>query len=94
MLCITIEEFLFWKEKQLSKGGDKQSFSLLLDCIGGIPRCDLNFISINPRGNLHLKKNLQFLESVWDDHLLRSCPIQYLCGITFWRDLKFSSLNY
>ena len=88
MLCISVEEFLFWKKKQLSKGGDQQSFAVLIDCIGGISISDLNFLTINPRGNLHLKKNLEFLESVWDDHLLKSCPIQYLCGITFWRDLK------
>ncbi|MDC3064678.1 peptide chain release factor N(5)-glutamine methyltransferase [bacterium] len=93
MLSISAKEFLFWKKKQLSKGGDQQSFAVLLDCIGGIPIRDLNLIIINPRGNLHLKKNLEFLESVWDDHLLRSCPIQYLCGITFWRDLKLKVTN-
>jgi len=93
MLCISVEEFLLWKKKQLSKGGDPQSFAVLLDSIGGIPTSDLNLISINPRGNLHLKKNLEFLESVWDDHLLKSCPIQYLCGITFWRDLKLKVTN-
>ena len=86
MLCISVEEFLFWKKKQLSKGGDQESFAVLLDCIGGITTSDLNLISINPSGNLYLKKNLEFLESVWDDHLLKSCPIQYLCGLTFWRD--------
>ena len=36
MLSISVEEFLCWKKKQLSKGGDKQSFAILLDCIGGI----------------------------------------------------------
>ena len=93
MLCISVEEFLFWKKKQLSKGGDQQSFAVLLDCIGGISTNDLNLITKNLRGNLHLKKNLKFLESVWDDHLLKSCPIQYLCGITFWRDLKLKVTN-
>ena len=93
MLSISLEDFLIWKKKQLSKGGDQQSFAVLLDCIGGIPTSDLNLISINPSGNLHLKKNLEFLESVWDDHLLKSCPIQYLCGITFWRDLKLKVTN-
>ena len=88
MLSISVEEFLFWKKKQLSKGGDQQSFAVLLDCIGGISTSDLNLKSINPRDNLHLKKNLEFLESIWGEHLLKSCPIQYLCGITFWRDLK------
>ena len=56
MLRISVKEFLFWKKKQLSKGGDQQSFAVLLDCIGGLQTSDLNLISINPRGNLHLKK--------------------------------------
>ncbi len=93
MLCISVEEFLFWKKKQLSKGGDHQSFDFLLDCIGGIPTSDLNLLSINPEANLYLKKNLDFLESVWEDHLLNSSPIQYLCGSTFWRDLKLKVTN-
>ncbi len=88
MLCISVEEFLFWKRKQLSKGGDQESLTFLLDCIGGIPTSYLNSKSLNPKEYLQLKKNLDFLESVWDDHLQKSCPIQYLCGITFWRDLK------
>ena len=93
MLSISVKEFLFWKKKQLSKGGDQQSFAVLLDCIGGISTSDLNLISINPEGYLHLKQNLEFLESIWNDHLLKSCPIQYLCGITFWRDLKLKVTN-
>ena len=93
MLSISVEEFLFWKKKQLSKGGDQQSFAVLLDCIGGLPTSDLNLISLNPEGNLHLKKNLESLESIWNEHLLKCCPIQYLCGITFWRDLKLKVSN-
>ena len=93
MLCISVEEFLFWKKKQLSKGGDQLSFAVLLDCIGGISSSDLNLKSLNPNEDIHLKKNLEFLGSVWDDHLLKSCPIQYLCGITFWRDLKLKVTN-
>ena len=71
MLCISVEEFLFWKKKQLSKGGNHQSFAVLLDCIGGISKSDLNLISINPEGNLYLKQNLEFLESLWHEHLLK-----------------------
>ena len=93
MLCISVEEFLFWKKKQLSKGGDKQTFAVLLDCMGGVSSSEINLMSINPEGNLHINKNLEFLESVWDDHLLKSCPIQYLCGIAFWRDLKLKVTN-
>ena len=93
MLCISVKEFLFWKKKQLSKGGDQQSFAVLLDCIGGITTGDLKLISINPEGILHLQRDLEFLESLWEEHLFKSCPIQYLCGITFWRDLKLKVTN-
>jgi len=93
MLSISVKEFLFWKKTQLSKGGDHQSLALLLDSLGGISTSDLNSFNINPEGNLYLKKNLEFLESVWEDHLLNSSPIQYLCGITFWRDLKLKVTN-
>jgi len=93
MLSISVEEFLIWKKKQLSKGGDRQSFIVLLDCVGGISTSDLNLININPVRNLHLKQNLEFLESIWNEHLLKCCPIQYLCGITFWRDLKLKVSN-
>ena len=88
MLSISVKDFLIWKKKQLSKGGDYQSFALLLDCIGGIPTSDINLLTLNSEGNLYLKKNLDFLSSIWEDHLLSSTPIQYLCGTVFWRDLK------
>ena len=59
MLCIAVKEFLFWKKKQLSKGGDQQSFTFLLDCIGGISTSDLNSLTINPEKKLYLKKKLR-----------------------------------
>ena len=93
MLCISVKQFLSWKKKQLSKGGDNQSFVFLIECIGGISKGDLNFLSLNPENKLYLKKNLDHLESIWHDHLLNSSPIQYLCGITFWRDLKLKVTN-
>ena len=88
MLCISSKEFIFWKKKQLSKGGDYQSFAVLLECVAGITNSDLTMININQDGWIYLKKNLDFLESLWDDHLLNSKPIQHICGTTFWRDLK------
>ena len=47
MLSISVKEFLIWKKKQLSKGGDFQSFALLLDCICDISTSDLNFSSLD-----------------------------------------------
>ena len=88
MLSISVKEFLFWKKTQLSKGGDHQSLAFLLDSVGGISNIDFNLSNIKLRDNLYLRNNLDFLESIWKDHLLNSTPIQYLCGTTFWRDLK------
>ena len=88
MLCISVNDLLCWKKKQLAKGGDIQTLALLLESIGGISNSDLNLHSINSKENLYLKKNLEHLESIWEDHLFNSSPMQYLCGITFWRDLK------
>ena len=93
MHSISVKEFLFWKKKQLFKGGDQLSLAVLLDCIGGISTSDLSLLNLNPDGNLYLKKNLDYLESIWEDHLLKSQPIQYLCGIAFWRNLKLKVTN-
>ena len=93
MQSISLEELLTWKKKQLSKGGDQQSFSLLLDTIGGISNNHLNFSKIKSDENLYLKKNLDYIESIWEDHLLSSSPVQYLCGITYWRNLKLRVTN-
>ena len=90
MLSVSVKEFLSWKKKQLSKGGDNQSFALLLDCEAGITSSDLNLLTINPEGNLSLKKNLATLEILWDKHVLNFMPIQYLCGVSYWRDLKLT----
>ena len=90
MLSVSVKEFLSWKKKQLSKGGDNQSFALLLDCEAGITSSDLNLLTINPEGDLSLKKNLGSLETLWDKHVLNFKPIQYLCGVTYWRDLKLT----
>ena len=88
MPSISVEQFLSWRKKQLHKGGDHQSLDFLLDCLGGISTSDQNYLCINPVGNLHLKKRLSYLESIWEDHLINSTPIQYICGITYWRNLK------
>ena len=93
MFCISLREFLSWRNKQLSKGGDQQTFAVLLDCMAGISTSDLNLLSINSESTVYLEKNLEFLESIWEDHLLKSYPIQYLCGMTFWRDLKLKVSN-
>ena len=93
MPSISVKEFLYWKKKQLFKGGDHESLSFLLDCVGGITNSDLNLLITNPDNKFNLKKNLDFLESIWENHLFSSSRIQYLCGVVFWRDLRLNVTN-
>ena len=93
MVLVSAEKFSLWKEKQIFKGGDKQSFNLLIDSLGGLSKKELNLIKIKSQKKINLKINLKLLESVWDKHLLTSTPIQYLSGIAYWRDLKLEVSN-
>ena len=90
MHSISVKEFLSWEKEQITKGGSRESLSLLLELIGGISQDKLNLIRINSEGNLNLKRNLDLIESIWEKHIFNFVPIQYLTGYTFWRDLKLS----
>tara|TARA_S200000501_G_C20809932_1_gene737898 strand:+ start:193 stop:1062 length:870 start_codon:yes stop_codon:yes gene_type:complete len=93
MCLISAEKFKLWKEKQILKGGDIYSLSLLIDLLGGLSNKDLNLIKIKSEKKVKLKINLDLLESYWDKHLISSIPIQYLSGICYWRDLKLEISN-
>ena len=88
MFVISAEKFSSWKKKQILKGGDKKSLSLLIDSLGGLSNKELNLLKIKSEKNLKLKLDLHLLEEVWDKHLQNSIPIQYLSGISYWRNLK------
>ena len=88
MPFVTADKFLFWKDKQISKGGDNQSLIFLIDTIGGLSNEQINLIKLKSKKNVNLKINLDLLQSIWEKHLNTSIPIQHLCGIAYWRDLK------
>tara|TARA_Y100000813_G_scaffold196303_1_gene179567 strand:+ start:8 stop:877 length:870 start_codon:yes stop_codon:yes gene_type:complete len=88
MILISSEEFLSWEKKQLLKGGDKKSLHFLLDSLEVISSDQINLLKIDSTKKLNLRKNLENIEQLWDKHLHTGNPIQYLSGITFWRDLK------
>ena len=88
MFEISAENFSVWKKKQLLKGGDKKSFSLLIDLLGGLSKKELNSLTIKAEKNLKFKLDLDSLEFFWGKHLSTNIPIQYLSGICYWRNLK------
>ena len=93
MFIVSTKKFLLWEEKQINKGGDYKSLILLIDLLGGLSNKELNFLKIKSEKNVKLKINLNLLESFWDKHLKSSIPIQYLSGISYWRDLKLDVSN-
>ncbi len=88
MYIVSSETFFLWKQKQIMKGGDDKSLNLLIDSLGGLSKKELSLLKIKSEKWIPLKINLELLESFWDKHLISSIPIQYLSGISYWRDLK------
>ena len=93
MFLISAEKFSLWKKKQISKGGDNHSLNLLLESLGGLSNIELNLLKIKSEKVLNLNLDLDFIETLWDKHLNTSIPIQYLSGISFWRNLKLEVSN-
>ena len=95
MFVVSAENFSVWKNKQLLKGGDCNSLTLLIDLLGGLSKKDLNLAKIKSDKDLNLKLDLDLdlLEFFWNKHLTTSTPIQYLSGTSYWRDLKLEVSN-
>ena len=83
MFVISTENFSVWKKKQILKGGDNKSLSLLIDLLGGLSTKELSLLKIKSEKNLRLKLDLDSLEYFWDKHLSTFTPIQYLSGFSY-----------
>ena len=94
MPSVSLEEFLIWKKKQLSKGGDYQSFALLLDCIGGIPTSDINLLTLNLSKKL-FHKGIGLGRNLTDDHAKRiPKTLIFFLNVIFLQDLYSSGLDH
>ena len=83
MSKISAREFFLWEKKQLLKGGNKQSLSLLMDLIGGTPHYELTLKRLTLDGKLYFKENLDFIESIWDNHLKTQYLFNIFVGLVF-----------
>jgi len=93
MLCISVKEFLLWKKKQLSKGGDQQSFEVLLDCIGDISTRDLNLKILNPKGNLYLKNLIKILMKIFKKFMIGQLKTKVIFGVVSGISQKLKALK-
>ncbi len=93
MFNVSTDKFLKWKEKQLLKGSDKQSLDLLIDSVGSISKKELNLLKIKSNKTVTLEFTLDSIEFLWNKHIFSSIPIQYLTGVSYWRNLKLEVSN-
>ena len=78
MVIVSANKFLLWKKKQLFKGGDSDTLSLLIESLTGISKSEVNLYKIDLEKKINLKISLNFIEKLWDEYLQTSIPIQYL----------------
>ena len=79
-------EILAWRRKMISKGGSSASLDWLLDVVGGLNWISLQKIHIDPKLVFTFEKNFTQLEKIWDEHIYKHLPLQYLVGRSLWRD--------
>tara|TARA_Y100001978_G_scaffold38654_1_gene34425 strand:- start:669 stop:1538 length:870 start_codon:yes stop_codon:yes gene_type:complete len=66
---------------------------LLIDLVGGISKSDLVLLKINSQEKVNLKIDFNSLKKKWEEHILLSKPIQYICGSSYWRNFKIELTN-
>ena len=88
MNIVSGSEILSWRRKMLSKGGSYSSLNWLLDIGGGFDWVSLQKIHIDPTVLLPFEKTFGELEMIWDEHIYKQLPLQYLVGRCPWRDFE------
>lgn len=81
-------EFLSWRQQLIEQGGEQGSFDWLLDVAAGLPRARLQALRVHPESSVSLSCSRVDLERLWQEHLVRSVPLQYLVGRCYWRNFE------
>ena len=93
MYKVSVRELFLWLKDSDSKKFNKDALYFLLDIKGGISKQDLNLLRINPKKDIYINECLSKLDQFWEQYINKRIPIQYLCGETYWRDLKLKVSN-
>lgn len=87
---IGAEALLAWRRSQLQRGGSPVDFDWLLDFAGGLGWSQLQRLRLDPGQPVALRCGLGEIEALWSQHLQAATPLQYLVGITPWRDFELT----
>ena len=85
---VAAAELLQWRRTQLQAGGQASQLDWLLDLEGGIRWQTLQQLRLHPDRAVPLAAPLSRLAQLWQEHLHRGTPLQYLVGRCPWRDLE------
>ena len=88
LLDFSGEEVLIWRRKLLEQGGRDSDLDWLLDIGGGLRWNKLQQIRLDPSRNFKLEQSLDYLASIWKEHLDNQIPLQHLLGRCPWRDFE------
>ena len=87
---IGADALLTWRRGQLQRGGSQVDFDWLLEFAGGLGWSQLQRLRLDPHQPVALRCGLGELEVLWRQHLQSATPLQYLVGITPWRDFELA----
>ena len=89
MYEISTKELFLWIREIKHSGKDIDGLYLLLDLLGDISKSDLLLLKLKSQDKVFLKVDLNTLKKKWFEHTKFSKPIQYISGLSYWRNFKF-----
>jgi release factor glutamine methyltransferase len=81
-------QFLSWRQRLTSWGGDRGALDWLLDAAAGVSNTQLVSCRLSPSLLVTLRCPRREIERLWARHLAESVPLQYLVGRCCWRDFE------
>ncbi len=87
---LTGAELFAWRRGQLQRGGRAADLDWLLDLAAGVGWQQLQFLRLYPQKAVPSRRSLAELEALWGRHLASQEPLQYLVGMSSWRDLELA----
>ena len=89
MLNISGEQLRAWRREQLRiNPGSRAGLDWLLEMEGKVPWQTLQASWLYPEEPVTLAQPLQLLAGLWEEHINKQVPLQYLVGRCPWRDME------
>lgn len=86
---ISGEELHIWRRQQLQiNPGAAAGLDWLLEMEGKLPWRALQASRLHPEQPLTIAQPLQLLANLWQEHIEKQVPLQYLVGRCPWRDME------